>query len=117
MNTKLGHLEIFVKDPLKSKDFYIDVLGFELVDVQDDKFVWVKLGDSLLLLRPGKNCPKSDTYQDTNMAMVIYCNDCAEILNHYKTKGLVTKGDDTGNAVFTDLDGNWFQLANPGEHH
>ena len=25
-----GHLEIFVKDPLAAKDFYVNVLGFKL---------------------------------------------------------------------------------------
>ncbi|MCI0450468.1 MAG: VOC family protein [Chlorobi bacterium] len=61
MNTKLGHLEIFVKEPLKAKDFYINILGFELVETQDEKFVWLKMGDSLILLRPGSSEMNSET--------------------------------------------------------
>ena len=116
MDTKLGHLEIFVRDPLKSKGFYTDVLGFELMEVQDEKFVWLKLGDSRLLLRPGKPQLESDRYQNANMAMVIYTSDPEGTLNQYKSRGLVIKGDDTGCPTFTDLDGNWFQLVNPEEH-
>ncbi len=117
MNLKLGHLEIFVKDPLKSKEFYIDVLGFEHVETQGGKFVWLKLGDGLLLLRPGSNSHPSTTYQAANIALVIYCDDAEKTLQTYKGRGLVIKGDDTGCPVFTDPDGNWFQLVNPAKHH
>jgi len=115
MKTKLGHLEIFVKEPLKAKDFYINMLGFELVEIQGEKFVWLKMGDSLILLRPGNSAIKSDTYQKTNIAMVIYTDDLEKTLNEYKSCGLLIKGDDTGCPVFTDSDGNWFQLVNRNE--
>ncbi|MCI0450467.1 MAG: hypothetical protein L0Y79_11925 [Chlorobi bacterium] len=52
----------------------------------------------------------------TNIAMVVYTDDLAKTLNEYKNRGLVVKGDDTGCPVFTDPDGNWFQLVNPAEH-
>ena len=116
MNLKLGHLEIFVKDPLKSKEFYIDVLGFEHVETQGNKAVWLKMGDGLILLRPGSNSHPSNTYQSANIAMVIYCDDAVKTLQTYKDRGLVIKGDDTGCPVFTDPEGNWFQLVNPAEH-
>ena len=35
---KLGHIELFVNNPLKSKDFYVGVLGSELVTVQNDQY-------------------------------------------------------------------------------
>ncbi len=54
-------MEIFVKEPLKAKDFYINILGFELVETQDEKFVWLKMGDSLILLRPGSSEMNSET--------------------------------------------------------
>jgi predicted enzyme related to lactoylglutathione lyase len=116
MSTKLGHLEIFVKEPLKAKDFYINVLGFELIEVQDDKYVWLKMGDRAILLRPGKTPVKSETYQTANIAMVIYTDDLEKTLIEYKSRGLAIKGDDTGCPTFTDSDGNWFQLVNPDMH-
>jgi catechol 2,3-dioxygenase-like lactoylglutathione lyase family enzyme len=116
MKLEFGHVEIFVKDPLKSKDFYIDVLGFELIEVQGDSIAWLKMGENAVLLRPGKFNGHAGTYQTTNMAIVIYTDDVEGTLNRYKQRGLVIKGDDTGCPVFTDPDGNWFQLVNPKEH-
>ena len=52
---RLGHIELFVADPVGSMPFYRDALGFELVEVQGDKVVWLKSGDTELLLRPGAN--------------------------------------------------------------
>ena len=51
---KFGHLELFVNDPLASLPFYRDVLGFEVVTVQAKSFVWLKLGEQEILLRPGR---------------------------------------------------------------
>jgi catechol 2,3-dioxygenase-like lactoylglutathione lyase family enzyme len=116
MELKLGHTEIFVKDPLKSREFYTEILGFEHIETQDDKFVWLSLGGREILLRPGDYSPNSGTYQSANMALVIYTDDAEEALRLYKEKGLEIKGDDTGCPVFTDPDGNWFQLVNPGKH-
>ncbi len=31
---KMGHIEIFVKNPLEAKEFYIDILGFTVEDIQ-----------------------------------------------------------------------------------
>jgi catechol 2,3-dioxygenase-like lactoylglutathione lyase family enzyme len=39
---KIGHIELFVKDPLASKEFYESVLGFEVIAVQGSDFVWVR---------------------------------------------------------------------------
>ncbi len=114
MKLQFGHVEVFVKDPLKSKDFYINILGFELIEVQSDKYIWLKLGDREILLRPGFKNHSSPTYQSTNMAFVIFTDDLNETIKIYKERGLVFNGDD-GNCcpTFTDLDGNWFQLVNP----
>lgn len=116
MNLKLGHIEIFAKDPLKSMDFYINVLGFELEEIQGRGIVWLKLNDKTVLLRHGGNSYPAETYQKTNIAMVIYTDDVKETLDTYISRGLVIKGDDTGCPVFTDPDGNWLQLVNPDEH-
>lgn len=116
MNISPGHIEIFVKDPIKSKDFYIDVLGFELEEIQGENIVWLKLKNLPVLLRRGKNSHPAETYQKANIAMVIYTDNLTGTLDTYISRGLEIKGDDTGCPVFTDPDGNWFQLVNPIEH-
>jgi len=51
MKVKFGHLEIFARDPLKSREFYEIILGFEHIETQGEKYVWMKLGDKEILLR------------------------------------------------------------------
>ena len=117
---KLGHIEIFVKNPIESKNFYTDVLGFELTAVQDNKFVWLKSGDYVILLRPGNFTANSGTteYSKTNTGIVIYTDNLDKTSEKLKEKGLVFKGTDGNNKclTFTDPDGNWFQLVNPADH-
>ena len=112
---KIGHIEIFVKDPLRSKDFYEKILGFELIEVQADKFVWLKLGENLFLLRPGKNELKAKEYKDSNSGFVLYTGDIEMSRNELISRGLEFKGTDGSDEclTFTDPDGNWFQLVDP----
>lgn len=115
---KLGHIEVFVKDPLKAKDFYVDVLGFEVEEIQQERFVWLRMGERGILLRPGKNKSKTDKYQDTGLAFVLFTDDLDKTADKLKSKGLEFKGSDGSDRclTFTDNDGNWFQLVNPDEH-
>lgn len=115
---QLGHIEVFVKNPIEAKDFYIKVLGFELVEIQHDEYVWLKMGEKVLLLRPGENKSKTFTYQQTGLAFVLYTDDFDTTVNELKSKGLIFKGTDGSDRcfTFTDPDGNWFQLVNPKEH-
>lgn len=76
----MGHIGIFVKEPLKAKDFYMDALGFEILEIQHGKFVWLKKDSSLILLRPG-NPKNPDTYQKANIAFVIYADNLEEAKN------------------------------------
>lgn len=62
MKIEMGHTEIFVKNPLAAKDFYINVLGYELEVIQHDKYVWLTKDSSAILLRPGTP-QNSETYQ------------------------------------------------------
>jgi catechol 2,3-dioxygenase-like lactoylglutathione lyase family enzyme len=112
---KLGHIEIFVTDPLQSKTFYEDVLGLEVVAVQAEKFVWLKSGDMEILLRPGKNPAAVELYQEAPTALVFYTDNLTETPEKLKSRGLVFKGTDGSDTclTFTDPDGNWFQLAQP----
>jgi len=112
---KFGHIEIFVKDPLRAKEFYENILGFELVEVQNEKFVWLKLGENLFLLRPGKNDLSANEYRNSNTGFVLYTDDLKKTKNKLIERGLVFKGTDGSDEclTFTDPEGNWFQLVNP----
>ncbi len=117
MKIETGHIEIFVKDPLTAKDFYVDVLGFAIEEIQHKKFVWLKKDSLVILLRPGQpvNPP---TYQETNIAFVIYTDDFKEAKEYFISKDVIFKGTDGSDKclTFTDNDGNWFQLVNKDEH-
>jgi catechol 2,3-dioxygenase-like lactoylglutathione lyase family enzyme len=115
---KIGHIELFVENPLKSKEFYVDILGFDLIEVQFDKFVWLQSGNIEILLRPGKNTMVVDEYIDSNAAIVIYTDNLDKTCVELQSRGLKFAGVD-GNErcpTFKDPDGNWFQIVNPEEH-
>ncbi|UCG69119.1 MAG: VOC family protein [Thermoplasmata archaeon] len=114
----LGHIEIFVKDPLKSKEFYKNVLGFTIEDIQKDKYVWLKKDQTEILLRPGKNHQQIMNYQSTNIGLVLYTNDLDKSVKELTSRGLKFKGTDLSEKclTFTDPDGNWFSLVNPIDH-
>jgi catechol 2,3-dioxygenase-like lactoylglutathione lyase family enzyme len=118
MKLETGHLEFFVKDPIKSKDFYIDILGFDLEVIQHEKFVWLNKDNITILLRPGKPSIPAENYHSANIALVIYTDDLEKCVEELKSKGLEFKGIDGSSRclTFTDYDGNWFQLVNPKEH-
>ena len=111
---KIGHIELFVKDTIASKNFFCDVLGFELSADQGHN-QWVKLGEMEILLRSGKNLIKTSTYQDSDSGIVLYTDNLDDTATELKNKGLKFKGTDgSPNCLtFTDLDGHWFQLVNP----
>ena len=119
MNLKLGHIELFVKDPQASGDFYTGVLGFKLVEKQDDgNYIWLSSGESLILLRPGDGSQKGSDYGSASTGIVVYTDDLSAAKKELVSRGLEFKGTDGSEncLTFTDPDGNWFQLVNPGEH-
>lgn len=115
MSTKFGHIELFVKEPLKTKDFYIDVLGFNLDTIQHDMIVWLYKDDKILMLRPGNPQSAAENYQSTRAGFVLYTDDLEAEKTKLSSLGLVFKGIDGSDSclTFTDPDGNWFQLVNP----
>lgn len=112
---RIGHIELFVSDPLKSKDFYTNVLGFELTTVQDERFVWLKCGEQEILLRPGKPVVRADQYQAAAVGLVIYTDDVNAAATRLMDNDLQFRGTDGSDEclTFTDPDGNWFQLVTP----
>ncbi|MCC6740837.1 MAG: VOC family protein [Planctomycetia bacterium] len=117
VGTRVGHLEVFVPDPMRAKDFYVHILGFEVGEVQHEgKVVWLAKDDFTLLLRPGQP-DAAPRYQEAATAIVLYTDDLDAEVKSLKNRGLVFKGTDGSDRclTFTDPDGNWFQLVNPQE--
>ena len=115
---RFGHIEIFVTDVKRAQEFYTGILGFDLVDTQDDQFVWLRAGEMELLLRPGSP-PKSPlTYREAASAVVLYTHDLAATKERLEVRGLRFLGTDgsPGCLTFQDPEGNWLQLVNPDDH-
>ncbi len=115
---KFGHVEIFVKDPMKSKNFYESILGFKVIDIQDESFVWLKSDEFHLLLRPGNPGESPAEYSSSNTGFVIYTDDLQETVERLESNGLRFNGNDGSEKcpTFRDPDGNWFQLVDPNDH-
>ena len=118
MRIKPGHIEIFVSDPIKSKDFYTDVLGFQVQEIQLEQYVWLNLGSLTILLRPGKEQAASLNYQSTNLGIVLYTDHLEHTQADLIDRGIEFKGTDGSDRclTFTDPDGIWFQLVDPNKH-
>lgn len=118
INCKMGHIELFVNDPVKSLEFYNKVLGFELIEIQNEKFVWLSSGSYTILLRPGKNTDGYGNYQSAKSGIVLYTDNLLKTADEFKSRGLIFKGTDGSDKclTFTDPDGNWFQLVDPNDH-
>jgi catechol 2,3-dioxygenase-like lactoylglutathione lyase family enzyme len=115
---KLGHIELFVKDVLVARDFYVSVLGFRLIEIQADQFVWIEAGPISVLLRPGTGEQIRSSYADASSGLVLYTDDLERTAAELTARGLVFRGDDGSPKclTFTDPDGHWFQLVNPRDH-
>ncbi len=115
---KWGHIEVFVADPQRSKNFYLNVLGFKLTVEQEGNFLWLEKDGMELLLRPGKPPAPAERYELASTGFVFYSTSLDEEIELLKSRGLVIRGTvDTDRCfTFTDPDGNWFQMVNPEEH-
>lgn len=66
---KVHHIAIIGSNYEKSKKFYVDILGFEVIREnyrpdKDDYKIDLKLGDMELELFIAKNCPKRPSYPE-----------------------------------------------------
>lgn len=111
---KIGHIELFVSDPLASKDFFVNVLGFELVDNQEDQFIWLRLGEQEILLRKRASETTAAPFHQAHSNIVFYTEDLSATRTQLEQRGLKFEGEDQGCPIFKDLDGHWFQLVDPG---
>ena len=115
----IGHIELFVSDPVQARQFYEEVLGFEVTAVQGEgQFIWLKLGDTEILLRPGQESPFISAYDQATTGLVLYSNNADQTARELSRRGLTFRGSDgdDGCLTFTDPDGHWFQLVNPESH-
>lgn len=117
---RIGHLELFVADPMASLAFYRDILGFDVVDVQSDTFVWLSAGDLAILLRPApsEGLVRAPDYERSGLAFVCYTDDLDGALARLAEAGLRPHGTDGSPRcpTFADPDGHWFQIVEPGAH-
>lgn len=113
---KLGHIELFVRDPTSSLIFYRDMLGCDVVEVQGGgRCVWLKLGELELLLRKGTHQDAAPAYHMSSVGFVLYTDDLTTRMAELRNRGVVFVGNDGSERepTFVDPDGHWFQLVNP----
>lgn len=108
---RIGHIELRVADPMASKDFYESVLGFEVVSIQEERFVWLKLGEQEILLRPVEAGAEAGSFAAAEKNIVLYSGDLNHDREQLESRGLQFRGDDQGCLLFTDMDGHWYQLV------
>ena len=113
---KIGHIELFVRDPLHSKVFYESVLGFEVVSVQGADFVWVRSGEMEILLRKGQPS-RPLAYESSDHAIVLYTDDLKATQQQLSGRGVQCQvmSDSDKCLTFTDPDGHWYQLVDPND--
>jgi catechol 2,3-dioxygenase-like lactoylglutathione lyase family enzyme len=109
---RIGHLELFVSDTDRSKRFYVEMLGFDLVAEQPGGYVWLKVGEAEILLRPRiAEGRRPMLYGDSGQGIALYVDDLSLRSSELQRRGVVMMGDDQGCPTFADPDGNWFQLV------
>jgi catechol 2,3-dioxygenase-like lactoylglutathione lyase family enzyme len=118
---RIGHIELFVSDPVAARDFYVGKLGFEIEAEQGPegeppRYIWLNVGEGpQILLRPGAPGTKP-TYQQAQSGIVLYTEDVTAKIKELSARGLVINGEDTGCPCFSDPDGHWWQIVNPEGH-
>ncbi|MBI3158655.1 MAG: VOC family protein [Chloroflexi bacterium] len=112
---RIGHLEIFVRDPAAARRFYEEGLGFEFTAEQGADFVWLKSGGLEVLLRRGQPPTAPDNYHASAAALVLYSDDLAAAQERLAAAGVPVEPmeNEPDCVVFQDPDGNWLQLVNP----
>ena len=115
---ELGYIEIFVEDPAGAKYLYFDMLGFEIVTIQNDQFIWLKKGRQEFLIKPSQPHKSESRYEDARLGLVLYTDDVKETIRELEGKRVQIRGtvDSSKCYTFTDPDGNWFQHVNPNDH-
>jgi catechol 2,3-dioxygenase-like lactoylglutathione lyase family enzyme len=118
MPIKLGHIEIFVRDVERSREFYEDGFGCSLVTIQGGgQFAWLQSGTVEILLRQSSFiAAKPDiAYGQAGPPIVFYTEDLSGDLTRLAGLGIRPNGCDGDLCcpTFTDPDGHSVQLVDP----
>jgi predicted enzyme related to lactoylglutathione lyase len=129
--TRVSHMNVFVLDQERAKEFYTATLGFEVRnDVSLDGFRWLTVGPrdqpdlNILLARPD---PPMFSEEDAQLLRslvakgsmaggVIETDDCRATYEHLKERGVTFLQEPAERpygieALFRDDSGNWFSLT------
>ena len=112
---RIGHIELFVRNPAESRAFYERVLGFEVKAVQG-QLVWLKLGDSEFYCARGAiRAPHNNTemlppaLSFTRITWMRLWQRCVPAdWSYVEMMGRNAR-------LFTDPDGHWFQIVNSSD--
>jgi catechol 2,3-dioxygenase-like lactoylglutathione lyase family enzyme len=131
MKRGLGLISLVVRDYEEAIDFYVDILGFELledVEVPEQSKRWVVVappgnnGTHLLLARAANERQERHIGDQTGgrVFLFLYTDDFRRDYDSFKAKGVEFVRDpkefDYGTvAVFQDLYGNLWDLMQPSE--
>lgn len=131
MITKLLHVNLFVLDQDRAKEFYTEKLGFEVrTDLEMDGFRWLTVGVkgqpdiNILLARPAPPMfSEDDAAALRNLVAkgamtggVVETDDCRGTYEALKKKGVTFLQEPAERpygieALFRDDSGNWFSLT------
>lgn len=116
---RMGHIELPVANPLESMSFYVDTLGFALESNQGDRFIWVRLGDAEILLKP--KGPESASDPDAGPMherrnICLYTNTLDDDVSRLRDTGVDIQLGDGCCYYFRDPDGHQLQLVDPSDH-
>ena len=96
--TKVHHIAIIGSDYEKSKHFYVDLLGFEVIrenyrEERDDYKIDLQLDDLEIELFIVKNCPKRPSYPEAYglRHLAFYVDSVEETVKELNAKGIETE--------------------------
>lgn len=131
MITKLSHVNVFVLDQDRAKNFYTEKLGFEVrTDLMMEGFRWLTVGPkgqpdlNILLARPAPpmfseadaEALRGLVAKGSMSGGVIETDDCRRTIAELKAKGVTILQEPAERpygieALFRDDSGNWFSLT------
>ena len=121
MFTRVGALAIYASDLDRAKQFYIDVLGFELSAQVAPDLCFLKSGQINLYLRGGNQPIRAGSNECRLSFFLVADRPAAEVFALLKSAGVSMLqdapelvGDGTFCFQFRDPDGNILEVAAPG---
>lgn len=107
---KIGHIELFVRDSVAARDWYVKVLGAKHIADQGE-LQWISFSDAELLLRPGFPEPSAN-YRLSQIALVFYLEDLSAFKANLELNDVMYgNGDEDECLTFQDHDGHWIQAV------